>query len=60
MYYVINLKHRMVEHESRSEDECKTFVRNAQALFNVGPFIVVKGAAERIKALNTNSVWLVR
>jgi len=49
-HYVISLKQGFVEHEGNKES-CNTFVRNAQSLFNTGPFLVVEGAANREAAL---------
>lgn len=44
--YVIHLKKGFVEHEG-TKQSCTDYVRNAQSLFNAGPFVVVEGAANR-------------
>ena len=51
MFYVINTHAGFVEHESRSEDECKEYVRNVGSLFGKYQFRIVKGATEREMAL---------
>jgi len=52
MWYVINMRHRYVSHESRDEASCHEYIQNSRDLFGVtDPFIIVKGAQARDKVL---------
>ena len=55
MFYVINLKTQLVEHEDKDFEQARQFILNVRSLYNNGeppygvtnPFIVANGAKER-------------